>query len=311
MTAWCYQVGSGLFDWAEARPGTAGGTLASAQFRPRTLSELISGIDVRDRSGAEAAIDRALKESGPVSLHVRLAEGPMDRWVCLRAGKMQCVNGLSLCGVIYDAPETEAREPLHALIGQIDHATRNLLTNIAALAAQSIEPGLSLASYADQLSGRIRALSCVYDLLSRNDWRGITLSELVSELLNMAGYDGSANVAIEGPRVLLKPRAGQTLALGLHELAAPSVSAGVLAGRGGRLDIRWSMPVEGEWLGLVWEETGLGSARPPSRTAFGSVVLDTLLPEDLDAEVTYQSVEGGRRCEIRLPLEWVAAETHE
>jgi two-component system, chemotaxis family, CheB/CheR fusion protein len=84
----------------------------------------------------------------------------------------------------------------------------------------------------------------------------------------LAPYTDTADrVTIEGPRVMLTPKAGLSLAMAVHELATNAAKYGALSAPRGRLSVNWQSVPDAEHpnLRIVWqEEVGQGFLPPPS-----------------------------------------------
>jgi two-component sensor histidine kinase len=91
-----------------------------------------------------------------------------------------------------------------------------------------------------------------------------------------------------------------TVAMVIHELATNSVKYGALSSEEGSLDI--SSRVDGEWLYLVWAETGGPSiVGHPELTGFGSRLIERSVAHQLGGSVDYDWQETGLVVTIRLP----------
>jgi two-component sensor histidine kinase len=276
---------------------------------PSTLPQFLRRIDDRDRPAFEHNVQRAWRERGQFSARIRVegTEAGREAWIALSGRAILQDGELALAGVLYRLSEGESHEEdLRALIKELNHRVKNILISIGAIAAQSIKPGESLESYVDHLRGRIRALSSVHDILTRSNWRGVPLSAVVKGEIAVAAEAQPSNVTIRGEELLLKPRAGQSLALAIHELTANSVRFGALSWRGGNITIGWEGPNEiRPALVVTWEETGFGPLPKAREPGFGSVVLKELLPQEIDAAVSYEMSHNLVRCIIVAPAEWL------
>ena len=55
-------------------------------------------------------------------------------------------------------------------------------------------------------------------------------------------------------------------------------------------------------LTLVWKETGGPAVKTPSRTGFGTTLIERTLSHDLDGDVNREFLASGLRCTIKIPL---------
>ncbi|KQS87788.1 MULTISPECIES: HWE histidine kinase domain-containing protein [unclassified Rhizobium] len=169
---------------------------------------------------------------------------------------------------------------------ELNHRVKNILALIKSLVGQPLQDGRNLTDYVASLKGRIQALSFAHDQVVRGDGGGLLRDLLEAEL---SPYRQPAvSIAFSGPPVLLNSRAFSVMALVLHELATNAAKYGALSRPGGRLDVSWSLTPVGD-CDLSWRETGGPHVFPPSRTGFGTALIDRSVPYDLDgrSEVSY------------------------
>jgi two-component sensor histidine kinase len=79
-------------------------------------------------------------------------------------------------------------------------------------------------------------------------------------------------IAIEGCDIEIGPKAVLALSLVLHELATNAAKYGALSSEAGRVRVHCN--VEGDTLVLTWEEIGGPRVTQPSRSGFGSRIID-------------------------------------
>jgi two-component sensor histidine kinase len=125
-------------------------------------------------------------------------------------------------------------------------------------------------------------------------------------LLEMAPYKvgDKPRWTIEGPDVLLLPRAILALSLGLHELATNASKYGALATAEGHVKLQWDVrQVDDERrLYIVWSESGGPEVRTPSSRGFGSRLIEQGLKHELGGRVSLEFDPAGVRCTIDMPL---------
>jgi two-component system CheB/CheR fusion protein len=103
--------------------------------------------------------------------------------------------------------------------------------------------------------------------------------------MELAPYDrSSGNLMLIpipiGIDVRLTPRSGIALALAIHELASNAAKYGALSSPAGRLVVSWQLAdgLDGRHLHLVWSESCGPEVRPPTRSGFGTQVIERSPP---------------------------------
>jgi two-component system CheB/CheR fusion protein len=156
------------------------------------------------------------------------------------------------------------------------------------------------------LDGRISAFARVQAAVTRNPEAGIDLAMLLAdELLAVGAHEGERVDRIVGPRIRLQPRAAETLALAVHELATNAVKYGALSAEPGRIAVEWRIDraESGPRLLLDWTETGLTlSGGEPARRGFGIDLIERTVAYDLQGDARLRFEPTGLHCTISLPL---------
>jgi two-component sensor histidine kinase len=148
-------------------------------------------------------------------------------------------------------------------------------------------------------------LSRSHDLLTRENWEGVGLLDLVHGALEPFGVGAgrAQRFAISGENVRLPPKATLALGIALNELATNAVKYGAFANETGSISIAWNIEpaTSGDRLILRWEEKGGPPVTPPSRAGFGSQVLGRGLGYELEGAVVLDYQVGGLSCTIDIP----------
>ncbi|WP_244913944.1 sensor histidine kinase, partial [Methylobacterium frigidaeris] len=132
-------------------------------------------------------------------------------------------------------------------------------------------------------------------------WEGAELAEVVKDALApLDGPGAPSRFAIGGPTLLLPPRIALSIAMALHELATNAVKYGALSVPAGQVTLSWSV-AEGR-LALRWQERGGPPVVPPTRTGFGSRLIERSLARELDGTVSLSFPPEGVVCTIVAPL---------
>jgi PAS domain S-box-containing protein len=121
-------------------------------------------------------------------------------------------------GVSIDITERKrVEEQQRTLLAELDHRVKNALSTVSAVVSHTRQGSGSITDFVRALDGRIRSMTMTHELLSSHGWEGVSLMELVRR--ELAPYAARNNTRINGPGILLRPEAGQAMAMVLHELA--------------------------------------------------------------------------------------------
>ena len=191
---------------------------------------------------------------------------------------------------------------------ELDHRVKNALATVSAVVSQTRQGSRSVASFVAALEGRIRSMATTHELLSARRWPGISLTELVSR--ELAPYATSKNTEINGPEVILKPEAGQAMAMVLHELATNAAKYGALSTKEGRVSICWDRRLNGypPRLVLEWQEIDGPPVVAPDKSSFGTSTIRDLIPYEFDGTVGLTLAPEGVRCRVELPADWISSD---
>jgi two-component sensor histidine kinase len=198
-----------------------------------------------------------------------------------------------------------AEDERAALVAELQHRVRNMLWLTRTIARRSAESSESLEDYVAHLDGRLGAMARVQNTVIRAPRASIGLASLIREELASVHADDPARARVDGPPVLLHPRAAEPLVLALHELTANALKYGALSTSSGRITVTWTIEEQEAAPNLViaWTETGM--RLDPSavrRRGFGHVVLEELLTYQLEARADLRYRPDGLTCRIVLPL---------
>jgi two-component sensor histidine kinase len=165
---------------------------------------------------------------------------------------------------------------------------------VQAIAAQTARASSSSADFAADFSARLKSLASSVDLLVQQEWRGVSMKELVHSQLGHYGAS-SDRVEIKGPNVLLTPLSAQYLGMALHELSTNAVKYGALSGPEGRITIAWQLRKVGDkrHFQMSWVERGGPPAAPPQHKGFGHLVIERMVAEALQGKVKLQFAPAG------------------
>jgi two-component sensor histidine kinase len=198
-----------------------------------------------------------------------------------------------------------AEEHQRMLLAELSHRVKNTLAVVQAIAVQTLSQYGSLEEFSAAFVDRLQSLANAHTLLTRSNWAGAQLRELVAEeLAPYSGHDGR-NVTVTGEDVLLKPSAALSLAMVLHELATNASKYGALSAPAGRIEVRWHRREgdgDGRRLVLQWTESGGPGIGEPPRPGFGLRFIERCVVYELYGAVDMAFAPTGATCTISLPL---------
>ena len=197
-----------------------------------------------------------------------------------------------------------AEAQLRLLVAELSHRVNNTIAIIQSIATQTLRNADSLEGFKESFLARLLSLGKTHDLLTRTNWSGVLLREiLVAELEPFQACDHERCI-LSGPDVELFPSAALTLALTFHELATNAAKYGALSHNAGRLRVSWDLESDGrgDLLTLSWIEERGPTVRKPTRRGFGSRLIEQSMSA-LGGSAGMDYAAEGLRCHIRMPLE--------
>ena len=190
--------------------------------------------------------------------------------------------------IIRDISErTAAREHRQLLLRELAHRTKNQLAVIQSIAHQTQRNSSSLNGFIAAFNGRIQGLAASHDILAKQQWQAIPISELVKSQVTVLVSEYDKSIVLSGPDIALSAVHAEALGLALHELTTNSMKYGALSTDKGRVAITWrvtnvSGPVR---VFFEWQETGGPIIKkPPVRHGFGTRVLNNIVALSLGGE---------------------------
>jgi PAS domain S-box-containing protein len=266
------------------------------RMHPDDLAVLTPQLDALLEGDANSfAFEYRLRHADGHWVHV------WDRGCIERDASGKAVRAVGSSSDVSERKRDEERQRL--LMAELDHRVRNILASITAIIRQSRAAGRSIDDFVGILSGRIEAMARAHSLLSQSRWEGACLRALLGQGLERYRQARPDAFSIVGEDVMLRPKAAQSLAVALHELATNATRYGALSTERGRVDITWRPATDrgAAALRLEWRERGGPRVATPRSEGFGTLVLRRMLAHDLGATVALKYAPAGLVCRIVLP----------
>ncbi len=283
--------------------------------------ERLTGLSSRQLSRATYLELVPAEDADSVNIHLELAlSGAIDSFVLehrlLRSdGSLLWVNA-SLSGVrgqrdavdcliavFEDMSERKAAEARqHTLMLELAHRSKNLLSVVQSIASRSLIAGRPAAEASQAFEGRLQALSNSFGTLTDESFGGTLLESVLRGELEPFG----THARLDGPSIALTVKATQTMALVIHELATNAAKYGALSSPQGRIAITWDIVGDPDDRRFVfeWQESGGPRAVPPSRTGFGTTLLQQIVVDEMNGcpELHYELTGFFYRLDAPLAL---------
>lgn len=189
------------------------------------------------------------------------------------------------------------------LVGELNHRIKNVMATVQAIASQTLSSAKSMDEARAMFEARLVALSKSHDLLTRENWAGADLRNIVSDTVEPhAG--GTHRFHIDGPHLWMVPSAALSIAMALHELATNAIKYGALKTKTGQIEITWKLDGVGEdrRFALQWRESGGPTVVAPTRKGFGSRMVQRVLAAELGGKVDVAYEPSGLVCTIEAPM---------
>lgn len=208
-------------------------------------------------------------------------------------------------GVHTDITERHrAEEQRQLLIGELNHRVKNTLATVQAIAAQSFRGQRADTQARASFEARLQALAKAHDVLSRENWEGASLYDVVTTALGPYRTRDGQRVEIEGPETRLSPHIALPLAMTLHELATNAAKYGALSVESGVVSLQWTLRASaiGAMIDLSWRERGGPAVKKPTAAGFGTRLIEVGLRHVPGGEVALRYEKAGVSCSISAPV---------
>ena len=275
--------------------------------RPVVGKRIVDAIpEIRDQGFVEL-LERVMRERAPfigqaVSINLQRSPGaPLEeRFVDFIYQPILDGDGEAI-GVFVEGSDVSdrvlAERQQKLLLDELNHRVKNTLATVQAIAHQTLRTSRDPDEFRAAFESRLLALSATHNLLTATSWRSASLRDVAQHEFLPYGH---GRYVLEGPEVSLPPSQALSLGMVFHELATNAAKYGSLSVAAGRVEVRWRLsgPVPDQALEVEWREVDGPVVTPPSRSGFGS----RLIQRSLQGTASLDFAPDGLRCHIHLPL---------
>ncbi|WP_457089191.1 sensor histidine kinase [Microvirga sp. P5_D2] len=272
--------------------------------------------------GFEQLLDQVYQTQEPFvgrSLSVFLQRDPSkeaeQRFVDFVYQPIRDGNG-QITGIFAEGSDVTERirseEHQRLLLNELNHRVKNTLATVQSIASQTLRTAGSTQAAKEAIESRLFALSRAHDVLTRENWDGAWIREVVSHAMQPFQTAGHNRIHYHGDEIRLPPNTTLALAMALQELATNAVKYGALSNETGKVEINWRVDHTREVPHIVlrWEEKGGPSVTPPKRRGFGTRLVERSLAQgQLAGEAKIDFAPDGVVCTIDAPLKVESGET--
>lgn len=210
-----------------------------------------------------------------------------------------------VANIVVDVTERKkSEERTKLLIDELNHRVKNTLAIVQAIVAQTLKDRTPGNDNGIMIQARLQALARSHDLLTRENWEGASLHEVVHEALHpFARTDDGTHIHIDGHRLRLRPKVALSLGMALHELATNASKYGALSVEAGRIAISWSTALDNgnELVVISWRESHGPRVQPRAHTGFGGRLIEQGLAHELGGHAHLEFLPEGVHCKISFP----------
>ncbi|MCR9140289.1 MAG: PAS domain-containing protein [Alphaproteobacteria bacterium] len=191
--------------------------------------------------------------------------------------------------------ETTQRKDI--LVAELEHRVKNVIATIQAVAQFTAATTFDVETMVKELDDRLAAMARSHEKLTAKGWSSQTFREILETEVEGFAKQQENRIILEGDDVDFAPNTAILFGLAVHELLTNATKHGALSNQTGEVLIELKVK-DGELLKLIWSESGGPEATQSERQGFGSLLLGTILPTELQASATLAFDKSGLRYEL-------------
>jgi two-component system, chemotaxis family, CheB/CheR fusion protein len=194
----------------------------------------------------------------------------------------------------------QQEEDLKVLVRETGHRAKNQIAIASALARLSAKSARDKDELRDDIVARLSALGRSIDTMSGTPSGAVLLKELAQAQLEPFAADHPERLVLGGPAdIRVGPATAQALGLVFHELGTNAAKYGAWSKSDGRVELDWKET--GDGLTLTWRECDGPAIAPPSRSGFGSSLIEMMIERNIGGTIQRDYRETGLVVTLKLP----------
>jgi PAS domain S-box-containing protein len=208
---------------------------------------------------------------------------PVEYWARPIVAESRIVGAVCTFVDISERKQAEAQQQL--LNHELTHRVRNTLTVVQAIVSQTFRNSEDPKHAVQAINARLFALSYADEVLMRTQWHSAPISDVVKSGIAVYGSD-NPRIQIDGPKINVGPRTALALTMALHELCTNAIKYGALSNDRGNVVLDWTVDKAHSKFQLRWRERGGPAVTIPTRTGFGSRIIDEYCGSQLGGDAS-------------------------
>ncbi len=304
LGTWSFDPDTGHLNASEGCKRTFGRPLSE----PFTYEQLQACIHPEDLPRQQRAVADTIGNGTPYDIEYRiLTPTGEQRWVHVQGGMQFRADGtpLLMSGFSTDVSLRKFAEEHRAVLArELTHRVKNTLATVGAVVGQTLRDAASLEDAKRTVAGRIASLGTAHELLVQDELEGAAIGDIVDRVLAPFMDRGGQRFSVGGPPIRLTPELTLALSMALYELATNAIKYGALSTPEGTVTIRWALTGRDGARRFVfsWVEAGGPPVAPPTRTGFGTRMIERVLSHHVDGRAAIAYPPEGARFEIEAPV---------
>jgi PAS domain S-box-containing protein len=248
-----------------------------------------------------AAVGKALKrQATQYDDRIRVPDSGEDQRVLISVSPVLGTQKKTVEVVIAISDQTELLETTQRkdiLVAELEHRVKNVIATIQAVAQFTAATTFDVETMVKELDDRLAAMARSHEKLTAKGWSSQTFREILETEVEGFAKQQENRIILEGDDVDFAPNTAILFGLAVHELLTNATKHGALSNQTGEVLIELKVK-DGELLKLIWSESDGPETRQSERQGFGSLLLGTILPTELQASATLAFDKSGLRYEL-------------
>ena len=205
-------------------------------------------------------------------------------------------------GITQDITQRKnAEERVELVLKELAHRIKNQYAVIIKIAKDTYQQAATAKDFNEAFQSRMLGLARSNDLLLRGGGREVDLRSLL--LSQVESFGDSGRIELNGPAIAVSANAAQYLAMAFHELSTNALKHGAFSVETGRVDVTWT--ISGDLpasFKIIWQERGGPATKSKSKSGFGKLVLEHLMPAAVEGTAEIVGEPDGITWTLSAPL---------